>query len=281
MLVVLPIVLAFIMFSLGLGLRMADFARVFQYPKVFAIGISNQLILLPLIAFGLVIAFRLPPEMAIGAMILAFSPGGVTSNMLTKMAKGNAPVSISLTAVVSLLSVITVPIFVGLAFKHFQGGDAQEINVLSLGLQMFLLTALPVGIGIWVTAKAPGFVEKSSKVISIIAMVLFFVVIAGAIKENWVPLKTNFPSLGPALISLNVVLLFLGLLTAKLFKISAADATTVAIESGVQNGTVAITVACLAVGETGLPPIAVPAAVYGVMMYFVTLPFVFWRQRCR
>lgn len=277
--VVLPLVLAFIMFSLGLGLRVADFARVFAYPKVFAIGLANQLILLPLVAFAIAVGFRLSPELAIGTMILAFSPGGVTSNFLARLAKGNAPVSISLTAVVSLLSVVTMPILVGLAFRHFQGSEAQELNVTMLGIKMFLLTAVPVGIGMLLTAKAPGFTAKASKPISRIAMGFFVLVILAAIAANWETLSTNFPALGPALILLNIVLLALGLLTAKVFRLSATDATAVAIESGVQNGTVAITVGLIATGAEGLPPITVPAAVYGVTMYFVTLPFVFWRRR--
>ncbi|MFT5467154.1 MAG: BASS family bile acid:Na+ symporter [Verrucomicrobiales bacterium] len=278
--VILPLVLAFIMFSLGLGLRLADFARVFKYPKVFTIGLLNQLILLPLVAYGIVLTFRLSPELAIGTMILAFSPGGVTSNLLARLAKGNAPVSISLTAVVSLLSVITVPILVGLTFKHFQGDATQEIDVTMLGVKMFLLTAVPVGLGMLLTAKTSGFVEKASKVISNIAMGLFMLVIIAAIAANWKTLSSNLPTLGPALVLLNILLLGLGLLTAKLSKLSFGDATTVAIESGVQNGTVAITIGLIAIGAEGLPPITVPAAVYGVTMYFITLPFVFWRRRC-
>lgn len=282
--VVLPLVLAFIMFSLGLGLRLADFSRVFKYPKVFSIGLANQLILLPLLAFGLVLLFQLPSELALGTMILAFAPGGVTSNFLTRLAKGNAPVSISLTAVVSLISVLSVPILVSLAYKRFPIEGSEEVNVTMLGVKMFLLTAVPVGVGMFLTAKTPKFVERSSGVISQVAMALFVLVIVAAIAANWKMLSENLPTLGPALILLNVLLLGLGLLTAKVSGLSGADATTVAIESGVQNGTLAITIALLAIGVTGetpeiLPPITAPAAVYGVTMYFISLPFVYWRRR--
>ena len=138
----LPLILAFIMFSLGLGLRKADFERVLKYPAAFGLGLSNQVILLPLVAFALAYAFSLPPIFAVGLMILAFCPGGVTSNVLAKLAGGNAPLSISLTAVTSLLSIITVPILVALSVKHFMGESGPQVNVTKLGVTMFLITAV-------------------------------------------------------------------------------------------------------------------------------------------
>lgn len=283
--VALPLVLAFIMFSLGLGLRRADFARVLRVPKAFAAGLCNQLILLPLLGFAVAIGFALPPELAFGTMILAFSPGGVTTNVLTRIARGNTPLSISMTAVTSLLSIVTVPLLVAWSARHFLGSAAPEVNIVGLGLTMFLLTALPVGVGMLVTRLAPGFVARAGRGFSRAGVVLFALVVAAALAKNWAVVTANFAVLAPALVLLNVALLGLGLLTGRLLGLGRADSTTIAIESGVQNGTLGIAVGTLvAIGagvtsEVTLPATTVPSAVYGLTMYAVTVPFVLWRLR--
>ena len=281
--VALPLILAFIMYSLGLGLRGADFGRVLKMPKAFGVGLLNQLVLLPLMGFLVVKAFDLPPVLALGTMILAFSPGGVTTNVLTRIADGNIPLSISMTAVTSLLSVITVPLLVAWSANHFLGEAAPEVNIARLGFTMFLLTTVPVLLGMLTTRLAPGFTEKAGPVIAKIGIGLFAFIVVAALAKNWAVVSSNFAALGPALVLLNVVLLALGLLTARLLGLGRPDATTIAIESGVQNGTLGIAVgtilaATAAAGET-LPPETVPSAVYGLTMYAVTLPFVFWRKR--
>lgn len=280
--IALPLILAFIMFSLGLGLRLADFARVLQFPKAFAVGLANQVVLLPLIAFALATAFRLPPELAVGVMILALCPGGVTTNVLTRIARGNTPLSISLTATTSLLSILTVPLLVALAVNHFMGGQSdEEVNITKLGVQMFLITAVPVGIGMVVTALAPQFADRRGPLIVRIAQGLFVLLIIAALVENWEVFSSNLVGLGPALVLLNVILLALGLATAKAARLDRRDATTISIESGIQNGTLAIAVGsfiAMSATET-LPPTTVPAAVYSITMYFVSLPFVFWRRK--
>lgn len=280
--IALPLILAFIMFSLGLGLRLADFARVLQFPKAFAVGLANQVVLLPLIAFALATAFRLPPELAVGVMILALCPGGVTTNVLTRIAKGNTPLSISLTATTSLLSILTVPLLVALAVNHFMGGQSgEEVNITKLGVQMFLITAVPVGIGMAATAIAPQFADRRGPLIVRIAQGLFVLLIIAALVENWEVFSSNLVGLGPALVLLNVILLALGLATAKAARLDRRDATTISIESGIQNGTLAIAVGsfiAMSATET-LPPTTVPAAVYSITMYFVSLPFVFWRRK--
>jgi BASS family bile acid:Na+ symporter len=280
--VVLPIVLAFIMFSLGLGLKGEDFARVLQQPKVFAVGLLNQLVLLPLVAFGLVLAFDLPPILAVGTMILALCPGGVTSNMLTRLANGAPPLSISLTAVASLLSVLIVPWVVAWSIGHFNIQQAREVDLTSMGVQMFLLTAVPVVIGMVLTAKAPDLVQKISKTVSHIALALFIIIVVLAIKANWVALMKYFPTLGPALLALMIVMLALGLITGKLLRVTSKEATTISLESGIQNATLGLFVAKF-VGEPALvnelSDAALPAAVYGVMMYLIVIPFVLWRRK--
>lgn len=279
--VLLPLILAFIMFSLGLGLKGGDFSRVVKFPKAFGMGLFNQLILLPLIAFAIVIVFKPLPELAVGIMILALCPGGVTSNVLTRLSNGNTPLSISMTAIVSLISIVSVPIFVALSVNHFMGVNGPEVDVTKLGLQMFLVTAVPVGLGMLLTKTAPKLVEKGSKGISRVALALFVFIIVAALAKNREVFFSNLPTLGPALILLNVVLLAIGLLTAKVARLDVRDSSTIAIESGIQNGTLAIAVGALIAGSTTdtLPPITVPAAVYGITMYLVSVPFVIWRRR--
>ena len=279
--IALPLVLAFIMFSLGLGLKKSDFTRIFKFPKAFAIGLLNQVILLPLIALGLAFVVGLSPEFSVGLIILSLCPGGVTSNVLTRIVGGNTPLSISLTAVTSLLSIITVPILAALAVRHFMGEAAPPVDVTTLGFIMFLITAVPVGIGMLVTNKAPDLTGRIAPFISRTAIVLFVLIIGGALAKNWTVFITNLPTLGPVLISLNIALLALGLVSAKLLKLDKTDASTIAIESGIQNGTLAITVgALIAVSATEtLPTTTVPAAVYSITMYLVSIPFVLWRRK--
>ena len=279
--VALPLILAFIMFSLGLGLRKQDFSRVLKFPKAFGTGVLNQLILLPLIAFGLAKAFDFPPEIAVGVMILSFCPGGVTSNVLTRIGKGNTPLSISLTAITSLVSIVTVPVLVALSVRHFMGVDCPEVDIASLGITMFLITAVPVALGMLVTATAPEMTKKISNAVSRTAVVLFVIIIVAALAKNWVVFSSNLPTLGPALVLLNIAMLALGLISSRLVKLNSMDATTISIESGVQNGTLGIAVgALIALGATEtLPPTTVPSAVYSIIMYFVSVPFVLWRRR--
>ena len=279
--VLLPLILAFIMFSLGLGLKGSDFSRVLKFPMAFCAGLLNQVILLPLVALGLAMAFGLEPIFAVGLMILAMCPGGVTSNMLAKLAGGNAPLSISLTAITSLLSIITVPLLVAFSVNYFMGEDALAVNITKLGLTMFLITALPVAIGMLITAKSPQLVEKIAPGISRAAVGLFVLIIIAALAKNWGVFYGNLYILGPVAIILNLLMLGLGLATAKLMRLENKDATTISIESGVQNGTLAIAVGAIVAGVEGeaLPPSTVPAAVYSITMYLVCLPFVFWRRR--
>ena len=279
--VALPLILGFIMFSLGLGLRKQDFTRVLKYPQSFGIGALNQLFLLPLIAFGITKAFGFPPEIAVGVMILSFCPGGVTSNVLTRIGKGNTPLSISLTAITSLISIITVPILVALSVRHFMGADGPDIDIASLGITMFLITAVPVALGMLLTGTAPKIVEKISKGVSRTAIMLFVFIIVAALAKNWAVFYGNLPTLGPALVLLNITMLSLGLITSRLVKLDPVDATTISIEAGVQNGTLGIAIgAIIALNATEtLPPVTVPSAVYSIIMYFISVPFVLWRRR--
>ena len=278
--VLLPLILAFIMFSLGLGLKGSDFSRVLKFPVAFGAGLFNQVVFLPLIALGLAYAFGLSDVFAVGLMILALCPGGVTSNILAKIAGGNAPLSISLTAVTSLLSIFTVPLILAFSVNHFMGEAAKPVDVTRLGLTMFLITAVPVAVGMALAEKSPALVDKIAPGVSGTAVGLFVIIIVAALAKNWEVFSSNLGTLGPVAILLNVVMLVLGLVSAKLLRLDDRDATTISIESGVQNGTLAIAVGSIIAVVEGevLPPETVPAAVYSITMYFVCVPFVFWRR---
>ncbi len=280
--VILPLSLAFIMFSLGLGLTVTDFSLVFTEPKAFAIGITNQMIVLPIVGFGIATFFGLSGEMAVGLMILTCCPGGVTSNILTKLAKGDTALSISYTAVVSVVTVISLPLIVGFSMDHFMGEAAPDIDILGLGITMFLLTALPVMLGMSLRRFAVELTDKIEPGASKLAAGLFVIIVIAAIVSEFDTLIDNLGTLGPAVIVLNVMMLGIGWQSAIMLSLSDQRATTVAIESGIQNASVGITVGGLimapAAGAT-LSTLSLPSGVYGVLMYLVIAPFLFWRRK--
>lgn len=277
--VFLPLSLAVIMFSLGIGLTLADFRRVGARPFAFGVGAANQMVLLPIVALAIAILFGLPGELALGLMILAFCPGGVTSNILTKFAEGDVALSISLTAVISLVSILTVPLLVAWSAGYFMGLEAPDVDVTALGFSMFLITAVPVALGVALRHFAPSFSASIEPWLSRIATVLFVVIVFGALASNWRIFIENLPRLGPSLVVLNVILLAAGWLSAKILSLNGQEATAIAIETGTQNATLGITVGSLIAEQaTGLPPFSLPSGVYGITMYLVSLPFVFWRR---
>ena len=278
--VVLPLSLAIIMLSLGIGLTVADFARVLKAPHAFAIGAVSQVVLLPLAAFAAATAFGLPPELAVGIMLLSFCPGGVTSNMVAKLSHGDVALSVSLTAVISLLSLLTVPALSAWAVVHFMGDAAPDVSVASLTIAVFLITTLPVAIGVTIRHFATGFAMRVEPVLSSIATVLFIVIVLAALASNWDVFTSNLPTLGPALITLNVALLLIGLAMARALALNWAQAKTISIETGIQNATLGITLAALISGQSeGFSAMALPSGVYGITMYFVAAPFVVWFRR--
>ena len=277
---ILPAVLTVIMFSLGLGLTGADFSRVLRAPRAFALGAFNQILLVPAAGFALAVLFGLPPELAAGTMILALCPGGVMSNVATRMAAGSVPLSVSLTAVISLVSILTLPVLVALSVRYFMGADAPPIDVTALGVTMFLLTAVPVGLGMALTWLAPNVTARIAPWMNGITTALFAVLIILALAANWETFLANIGTLGPALVTMTAVLLAAGVLTARLAGLDHRETTTVAIESGIQNGTLGIAVGGIVAGmETGLPALTLPTAIYSVTAWALVLPFVAWRRR--
>ncbi|WP_286760162.1 MULTISPECIES: bile acid:sodium symporter family protein [Sulfitobacter] len=278
--VVLPLGLAFIMFTLGVGLTPADFARVGQRPLAFFIGALNQSILLPLVTFICVLAFGIRAEMAVGFMILAACPGGVTSNVISKLAKGDVALSVSLTAVISLASVVTVPLILGLSMGYFMGDAAPEIDITKTAVTMFALTVVPVTLGLGARAMAPAAMARAEPKLSAVATILFAVIVLAALAANWALFVENIVVIGPALLVLLAALTTIGFVVPRLLGRSVTEAKTISVETGVQNSTLGIAVAAIIVGgEGGFTAYALPSAVYGILMYLIILPVVLKYRR--
>ena len=275
--VVLPLSLAIIMFSLGIGLTLADFKRVAERGWVFGIGAACQIIFLPIMAYLIISLFGLTGALAAGVMLIALCPGGVTSNVVTRLAGGDVALSVSLTALISLVSIFTVPVMIGWAVVHFMGADAPDISVTTLAFAMFLLTMLPVILGMVLRYVATSLAERIEPVLIKIASVLFVLIILAAIASNWALLVANAGTLGPALMALNLSTMIGGFLIATALGLTLRERKTISIEVGIQNGSLGITLAPLIVGASnGIPTIGLPSAMYGVIMYITAIPFVLW-----
>ena len=278
--VVLPLGLALIMFSLGVGLTVGDFLRVGQRPLAFFVGALNQVVLLPIVAYFVVLAFGFTREIAVGFMILAACPGGVTSNIISRLARGDVALSVSLTAVISLTSVITVPVILGFALTSFMGAEAPPLNIASTAITMFLLTVVPIALGVALRAFAPQAMDRAEPVLARIATIVFVIIVLAALASNWALFVDTVAVLGPALILLLVVLTAIGFFVPRLLGRTLREAKTISVETGVQNSTLGIAVAAIIVGgASGFSPYALPAAIYGIIMYLIILPVLFIYRR--
>ena len=271
--VILPLALAFIMFVLGLGLTGSDFLRVVKQPRDFFVGAFSQIILLPIIAFILVKIWPIAPELAIGVMIIAAAPGGVTSNLLTSFAKGDVALSISLTAIISLLSVITIP-FIVLTSVELLGGSGitQDISLFSMSRDMFLIVTVPVILGILIRRFASGAALKFEPIAKKISIVLFVLVLLGAIAAERENVISYFAQAGLITFVLNVVMMIVAYCVAKLLASGMKQKKCITIECGLQNGTLAIFVATSIFGG-GM--YVIPAATYSLIMFATSLIFVY------
>lgn len=270
----LPLALVVIMLSLGVGLRPADFARVATRPAPFAVGLLMQVVAVPLVTVAVVRLFGFEGALAVGFMILAACPGGVTTNLLSRLAGGDVALSVSLTAVVSLLSVATVPAVLALAFAAFDPEGAVSVDVAGTALTMFGLTAVPIGIGMALRAWRPGRAVRAEPALVRLSAALFALILVAAMLANWDVLLANVGRLGPALLLLPVLLVALGWAVPRLLGLGPRAARTVAVEAGIQNGTLGIAVAGLLTEGAGFGPLSLPAALYGITMYVVGLPAV-------
>jgi len=272
-----PIALALIMFGLGLGLTKNDFLRVIKNPKDFILGSICQLIILPVIAFVLIILLKVPKEIALGVMIIAAAPGGVTSNIMTKFAKGDVALSISLTAIISLVSIISVP------FIIFQSADflgvkniSKEVNMANISVKMALVVIVPVVLGMIVRTLAYNFITSKISLVDKITGVLFLIVFVAIWVEEGKNIFFYLAQSGLIVLLLNIIIMILAYYIGKIFASGIEQARCIAIECGLQNGTLAVFVATQIFNEIVY---IIPTATYALVMYFTALIFVFYVRK--
>ena len=267
-----PIALALIMLGLGLGLSVKDFTRIIRTPKVFFVGFLSQLILLPIVALGIAILLNLPPAIAVGLMIIAAAPGGVTSNVMTKFANGDVALSISLTAVVSLISIISVPFIVINSASILGVPISKEISITSVSLKMALVVTVPVLIGILIRGFAENFISSKINIINRISGWLFVFVFVAIWIEERNNIFTYLAQAGLAVLILNIVMMILAYFIAKKFVSGVAQQKCIALECGLQNGTLAVFVATLIFDDIAY---VVPTGAYALIMYLTGFIFIY------
>ena len=272
--VILPLALAFIMFTLGLGLSISDFSNVFKKPKNFLIGLVSQLIFLPIVGLILVIIWPLPIEIAIGVMLIAAAPGGVTSNILTFFARGDVALSVSLTAVMSLLSAVSVPIVLAISIGLIGDSSLPEsISLTGIALSMFLIVTLPVLLGMAVRSFLKSLTLKIEKSARFISTLLFVLVLLGAILAERENVVSYFAQTGLVVLVLNILMMLIAFYWSGFFGTGISQKKAIAIECGLQNGTLAIFVGTTVFGG-GL--YIIPAATYSLIMYLTSLLFIYF-----
>lgn len=268
-----PIALAIIMLGLGLGLSLENFIRIFKKPNDFLTGLIFQLILLPILAFILVKIYNPPLELALGVMIIAAAPGGVTSNVLTKFANGDVALSISLTAIISLISIFSVPFII---FKSADLLGIQSLNskisMIGISLKMFFVVTVPVFLGMLIRKFATNFIASKTKLIQKISIILFLIVFISIWIEEWSKIVSFITRAGLIAFTLNVLMMVLGYFLAKIFISGIEQRKCISLECGLQNGTLAVFVATQLVDDIVY---IVPTAAYALIMFVTSIIFVF------
>ena len=267
-----PIALAILMLGLGLGLTPLDFKRVVNHPKDFFVGFICQLILLPMIAFALIKIFHTPLELALGVMIIAAAPGGVTSNVLTKFANGDVALSVSLTAIISLISIISVPLII------FQSAEllnisfvTKDISMVSISLKMFFVVTIPIIIGMIIRKLAPNFIIKSTLSIQRISIALFILVFVAIYIEEWDNIVSFITKAGSVTLTLNIIMMIVGYYVAKFLASGIKQRRCISLECGLQNGTLAVFVSSQIFDEIIY---MIPTAAYALGMMMTSIIFV-------
>jgi len=269
-----PIALALIMLSLGASLTVKDFTRVFQSPKVFLVGLLCQLVLLPVIAYLLIIILKTPIELALGVMLIAAAPGGVTSNVLTKFANGDVALSISITAFTSLISIVSVPYIVFLSIDLFNISYVEkEVSMLGISLKMFFVVTVPVIIGMIIRRLFSNFIERNMNVIEKISIGLFSIVFIAIYIEEWDSIIMFLSTAGTIALILNITMMIVGFYIAKFFASGVAQRRCISLECGLQNGTLAVFVGTQLFGSN--MTYMVPTAAYALIMMVTSVIFVF------
>ena len=265
----LAISIMIIMAGMGLGLTLQDFKRVAENPKPVLIGLFNQIILLPLVGFGLCILFKPEPFIAIGLMMLVACPGGTSSNIIALLAKGDLPLSISLTAINSLITIFTIPLIINFSFGYF-GNEMGSVKPPALDIfkSLIAVIAVPLTIGMLIKKKAPGFADKMEAPVRNASAILLAIVIVVILVNEFDLFIANIGATLGILVSLSTITMGLGFLTSKWLNLTAKQALTIAIESGIQNGTLTISLAVITIANSDL---AIVAAIYGPIMYIMAI----------
>ena len=271
----LPISLAIIMFGMGLTLVVGDFGRLFTYPKAVIVGLCNQLIFLPLIGFSIILLFDLSSSMAIGIMILALCPGGPTSNLITQVARGNIGLSVTLTALASLITVFTIPIILSKAITYFTGetGVVIELPIVQTMLQILIITVIPGSIGMVIRKKNEGFALRMERPMRTASTVLFVIIFLLVMIANKDLIVEAMKEVGLATLLLNLSTMALGYITARAFRIKGKSQISITIESGIQNGTLAFVIATTILNNVEM---GLPTGAYSIWM-FITGGILMWR----
>ena len=266
-----PLCLAIIMFSLGLGLTINDFLRVIKYPKNFLVGFICQVILLPIIAFILINLITLTPEIALGVMIIAAAPGGVTSNVLTKFANGDVALSVSLTAIVSLISIATVPFIVFYSANFLEIEILKEITMNSIAIKMFFVVTAPVLLGMIIRKLKQDLVIAYESLFQKISIILFLIVFTAIWVEEWGEIMSYIKTAGLISIILNITMIIIGFYVAKFLVSGIAQSKSISLECGLQNGTLAVYVATQLFDQKVY---LLPTAAYALIMFVTSIFFV-------
>ena len=266
-----PVCLAIIMFGLGLGLNIADFKRVITIPRNFIVGFLGQVIILPIIAFILIHLISMSPEIALGVMIIAAAPGGVTSNILTKFANGDVALSVTLTAVVSLISVITVPLIVYNSASFLGFEITKEISMINIAVKMFFVVTVPVIFGMIVRSLMTDFIISKTLLIQRLSVILFLIVFISIWVEEWERIVSFITRAGLVAFILNITMIFIGYYMAKYLASGLEQRKCISLECGLQNGTLAVFVATQLFDDIVF---MVPTAAYALIMFVTSIIFV-------
>ena len=275
--IILAFSLMVIMFGMGLSLTTDDFKAVFVRPKAILIGLFCQIIILPIVGFLLINLFTLTPEIAIGIILVAACPGGATSNLITHLANGDTALSVSLTAISSLITLVSLPFIVNLGLQEVLGqGTEIQLDVIQTIGQVFAIVILPIGLGMLIKAKQPKFSEKMEKYVKKVSAIFFILVLVAVVIKEWELLAAHIQEAGLVSITLNISTMLIGYFMGYIFSLSLKQRISLSIESGIQNGTLGISIATILLGNTAY---AIAPAIYGILMFLGAGVFIFWSNK--
>ena len=278
--VLLPVALGVIMLGLGLSLTLADFKRVIVYPKAVAIGLGCQMLVLPFVCLGIAHAFDLPPALAVGLMLLAASPGGATANLFSHLAKGDVALNITLTAVNSVLSLLTLPLIVNLSLEHFLGDSKTLPLQFSKVISVVAVVLVPVAIGMVIRSRKPAAADRLDKPVRILSALFLLLVIGSAIINERDKLGFYFKEVGGAALAFNLASMAVGFFIPLLFRVERKQSIAIGMEIGIHNGTLAIAIASSPqLLDNGI--MAIPPAIYSLIMFFTAAAFGYFVSRRR